>query len=208
MTPLDRSTLLHDEAARLLADIRRNTETRTLLVTGCAGGEGATTIAIALARAAARRELEKCLLVDANFARPELTRLAGAAGRSGLRDLKHDPSGVHGLVAALADGIDVLPVGTAPTPMSELVASGAVAGLIEAALAKYGLVLVDGRGLTGSGDTGLLLAAVPDVVLVTRSDVTRMDHFTASLNDLSDAGAYPVAVLRNGARRGWFSTAA
>lgn len=209
MNQLARSEQLLNEAARLLADLGRSESERSFLVTGCAGGEGATTLALALGRAASRAGENGALLVDADFADPALSRLADAAGKDGLRQLAKAPASYAGSVVSMAGGLKLLPAGRpGGAGMAELVSSGALATLLAAALGSYRFVFWDSHALGASADTGALLTAVPGVLLLTESDVTRMDHLTSRLNEIANAGARPLAVLRNRAGRRLFGAEA
>lgn len=208
MNQLARSEQLLNEAARLLADLGRTDSERSFLVTGCAGGEGATTLALALARAANRIGEGGALLIDADFVDPALSRLADAAGKDGLRQLVKAPASYAGSVVSMAGGLKVLPAGRDGAGMAELVRSGALATLLAAVLEHYRFVFWDSHALGMSPDTGALLAVVPGVLLLTESDVTRMDHLTSRLNEIANAGARPMAVLRNRAGRRLFGAEA
>ena len=210
MKQIERAALIQKEASRLLADIgRAHEDMRSFVVTGCIGGEGATTMCIALARAAGSDANARALIIDADFATRDLTRLADADGKNGLRQFRSDRSTYADLVVSLGNDLNILPAGGAGgLEMPELVRSGAIEELLELALRDYHFVFWDTRALGKSPDAGLLMSVVPNVLLVTESDVTRMDHFTSHLNEIANARATTVAVVRNRAGRWPFSVGA
>ncbi len=206
MTALVRSELIVNDAARLLADLGRGEGRHSFLVTGCVGGEGATTLAIALARAARKLNGAKALLIDADLAKSGLTRLAGSMEKAGLRQLRDKPDLYPNAVIQVGSDLDILPAGSKPgAGMSELVAAGALEALLSAAFRDYRYVFWDTHALGRSADTGLLMTVVTGVILVTESDVTRMDHLSSRLAEIANARAHAVAVLRNRAGRRPFS---
>lgn len=207
-TPSEKIVL--DEASRLFAEIRRtHDDMRSFLVTGCVGGEGATTFAMALARGATATGAGKALAIDADFVARGLTKLAQAEGRDGLRQIDKAGVAIADLVVAAGDGVAVLPAGRdSGATMAGLVGSGALAAFIDTALRDYRYLFWDSHALGRSADTGVLMTAVPNVILMTELDATRIDHFTSCLNAIANASATPVAVLRNRAGRHAFSVGA
>jgi Mrp family chromosome partitioning ATPase len=79
-------------------------------VTAPSQGEGATTVALALAHRLARHGHD-VLLVDANAADPSITRRYGLAGETGLADVLRGAPYDETHAASDPDGFDVLPIG-------------------------------------------------------------------------------------------------
>ncbi len=200
---------LGNEATRLYEDLRHNfPATRSALITGCNGGEGATTLSLALAIAAHRLDDARILLIDADFAKSALSRLVGGAGAEGLRDLGENPGEFTGHLIRIDDGISVLPAGRQPMEMADLKRDGTLQALLDAALVSHDYIFWDTEAINGSANTKILMGVVPDVILATESDRTRMDHFSACLHEIASLRARVLAVLRNRAGRRAFSMGA
>jgi Mrp family chromosome partitioning ATPase len=159
-----------------------------------------------LARAARKLDGTKALLIDADLATSGLSRLANSANRTGMRQLPEKPDLYPHAVLQVGSDLDILPAGSEPgAGMSELVAAGALETLLSAAFRDYRYVFWDTHALGRSADTGLLMTVVTGVILVTESDVTRMDQLSSRLAEIANARAHAVAVLRNRAGRRPFS---
>lgn len=135
-------------------------EARVVLVTSAVTGEGKTTVAIGLARAAASSG-QNVILVEADFKRPTLRIRLG---------LGHDPTG---LSTALVEGVDpgsllrspvgglpnllVMTSGPPPPNSGALLGSAEMGRLLEQLAADAELVVVDAPPLLPVADTQVLL---------------------------------------------------
>ncbi|SDD53974.1 cellulose synthase operon protein YhjQ/BcsQ [Ruegeria marina] len=203
---------LHSDASRLFTDIRRNfPATRQFLVTGCNGGEGVSTLCLALGRAAHRIQNANVLLVDANFRTRGLSSLVHNMATRGLCDLPTAPTEtpeqeVLRHTVEFEPGVSILPRGdSADADAIDLQSRGILDKVIAAASARFDITIWDTDAINISSDTKVLATRLPDIVLVTLSDVTRMDHLTSSLREISTMRARPIAVLRNRAGKRPFS---
>ena len=210
MTKLQSLDNLQNESTRLFADILRNfSNVQSIVVTGCENGVGVTSLCIALARSVARLRHAKVLVVDANFRASTLTKTANANGAKGLRDLVAGGAAFGAERLDLADfvvpfgsDIMILPVGTKTgIEMVDLDSAGVLGALHEKLTAEYDFILWDTDTVNHSTDTKVLMANVPDVILVTQSDETRIDHMVSSLNEIKSLKRRLVAILRNQAGR-------
>lgn len=183
-----------ETAARVWLDLRRHS-LKSLVVTGCRGGEGATTLAEALARVAQQIDGRRVLLIDANPIAPDLSsRLAPGADCE-------DPAAR----ITIAPGITLCPglaAGSVLPPDAELTR------FQDQAQKAHDLLIWDSRAISLSLDTRRLIGLVGLVVLVTQSDVTRADHLAAAMNEIAALSARPLAVIRNRAGRTPFSISA
>lgn len=196
---LNKAASLSDDAALLLADIRRaRPDLRDLLVTGCAGGEGASTVALALASAAQRIENARVLLVDADPEKSSLTNSWGLGGRGGLQQIGEGKPAYSQFCATIANGIDLLPAGSRAA--GHLVwgsANGVFQALREQSTKDYDLVIWDTSPISRSAETRLIAMNVPNVVLVAQSARTQLSQFAKSLEEIKRLGTAPLAVVRN-----------
>lgn len=190
-----------EAAARIWLDLR-GAGLRSFVVTGCRGGEGATTFTEALGRAANHLDGKRVLLIDANTLSADLTLLR----------LRADPAAQATEIApfahrtALAPGID-LAVGRAG-PGRHLPPERELAVLRDQALQSHDLVIWDSAGISQSLDTRRLIGVVGSVVLVTQSDVTRIDQLSTAVNEVAALSARTIAVIRNRSGRNPLSISA
>ncbi len=204
MTDADSLTLadpVAETAARVWLDLRVAVpDLRSVVVTGCRGGEGATTFAASLARAAQQLDGKRVLLIEANVFAPALAaRLSLPAPKAAWCE----EANPLGLVASVTPGFDVLP---SPARRGlRLPADGLLADLRDKALKSYDLLVWDTRAVSASLDTKRLIGIMGRVVLITESDATRVEHVSAALNDIQALQARAVAVIRNRAGRNLLS---
>jgi Mrp family chromosome partitioning ATPase len=155
-------------SGRLLAAVRDGL--RTLAISGSRRGEGRTTLALALARAAAKAGIQVAV-IDADFARPQLGARVGLEIHHGWQDAA---TGLVPLsetaIRALADNVTVLPLEATAARTGLSLADPRVTATLRAAAATFELVLVD-LGPLGASDELLFPAeeACPlDAAIVVR----------------------------------------
>jgi capsular polysaccharide biosynthesis protein/Mrp family chromosome partitioning ATPase len=156
---------------------------KTVLVTSAVSGEGKTSVALGLARAAAANSERKVILVEADLRRPSLEQRLG---------LSRSPKG---LIAALHSGEDplrllcspipelerffsLLPSGPAPLNATSLMHPTRLAEIFETLAANADLVVIDSAPLLPVADTRVLIDGI-DVdacLIVARAGVTERDQ--------------------------------
>jgi capsular exopolysaccharide synthesis family protein len=186
-------------------------EPRTVLIASAASGEGKTTVAQELARAAAQLG-SRTLLLESDLRNPVLAAKLdlGAsaylpdvlAGEASVEDasctlsLETPAGGAHGRT------LDVLAGGLTPSPNSgALMESPAMDSLLEQARATYDLVVIDSPPLGAVSDAFALLKKVDGVVIVANMARGLRDD-AARLHEIISASRTPLlGVIANGARR-------
>jgi Mrp family chromosome partitioning ATPase len=157
----------------------------TLLITSAGAGEGRSTVAAGLARAASAAG-RNVLLVDADLQRPTLHRQFGLPNQEGLTTLLATPGrAVASLARPVGERLRVLTAGpsAAPQPPERLAA-------VLAELAHMAdLVLVDGPPLADGDVAPMLAGQVDGVVLVGAAGRTRGPELAAAAGLLALAGA-------------------
>lgn len=150
---------------------------KTVLVTSAVSGEGKTTVALGLARAAARSG-QQVILVEADLRRPSFAQRLRLEGHT------------HGLISALADGenplellystpglsqLKILPCGPSARNPTNLLHPDKLTRTFKAIGSQADLVVVDSAPLLPVADTRVLLDEVDiDVcVIVARAGVTK-----------------------------------
>lgn len=168
-------------------------------VTSAHSGEGKTFCAVNLALSLAAEAGVEVLLVDADFASPELAALLGIPSEAGLKDALADPAlAVEDFIVRTdVPGLAVLPAGrTGPNDTSYL-ASGRMNALIVALVAgrPERVLIFDSPSLLAASAASSLAAHVDQTVLVVRADSTT----DAALRDAAGllGGSERVSLLLN-----------
>ena len=117
---------------------------KILLVTGCAPGEGKTTVTTNLAVAFAQHNMQ-VLIIEADMRRPKLKDKMDFPGNVGLSNVL---SGSCSTEEAILQGLhvptlDVLPAGPRPPMPSEILGSAAFDALLRKLETRYDLILID-----------------------------------------------------------------
>jgi Mrp family chromosome partitioning ATPase len=134
-------------------------------VTAPSRGEGATTVAIALAHRLARHGHD-VLLLDANAADPSITRRYHLAGEPGLADVLRGADYEEVRVASDPAGFDVLPVGRTDADEA-LLQLPAFADLAHRLRGSYDHVLLDIPPILASAEVRTSASWIDGLVVVT-----------------------------------------
>jgi capsular exopolysaccharide synthesis family protein len=184
---------------------------RAVLITSAAPGDGKTTIALHLAKAAAAVG-SRVLLLEADLRRPTLARRLEIAPAPGLADVlsgvvsmgdatrsvvvesEQDPGSTTRTLDVLTAG------GQASANPNELIESHSMTAVLEQAKSIYDLVVVDISSLTAVSDGFPLLADVDGVLVVGRVGQSRRDASELLRRTLAGSGAPQIGVVANGVR--------
>jgi Mrp family chromosome partitioning ATPase len=125
---------------------------KTLAITGSRRGEGRTTLALCLARCAAKSGLNVAV-VDADFARPQLASQVGLEVAYGWQDaaLGKIPL-AEAAVKSVADRITLLPLEVSTAGAALSLSDPRVTATLRAAAATFELVIVDLGPLAGGSE--------------------------------------------------------
>ncbi|HVC10126.1 MAG TPA: AAA family ATPase [Burkholderiales bacterium] len=149
---------------------------RLIVLTSAMAGEGKTFTSLNLALSLANEKDVHVLLVDADVAKPHISRLLGVTGAPGLLDVLRDASqDVEGLILPTdVSNLFVLPTGTPSGETTELLASQRMAQ-VAAALAKRDpqrIVLFDTPPLLQTTESHVLTQLAGQVVVIVRAEST------------------------------------
>ena len=181
-------------------------DARVALVTSAVPGEGKTTVAIGLARAAASAG-QSAILVEADFKRPDLSnRLGIGEDETGLSNALltgEDPFSVLRSPVRGVPNLQVLTSGPHPPNPAALLRGPAMARVIEQLTADADLVVLDAPPLLPVADAQALLdhPQVDVCVVVSRVYFTKRDEArrTRQLLELREMGG--IALVVNGVRQ-------
>jgi exopolysaccharide/PEP-CTERM locus tyrosine autokinase len=151
-------------------------KSRTMLVGSGKPGDGKTYCAINLALSMAAERETEVLLVDADFAKPDVLAKLGLDDRPGLLDALANPTlDIESLVVRTdVPQLSLLPAGAKSTSDTELLASRRTAEVLEALIAAdpRRIVIFDSPPTLAASPASVLALHVGQVMLVVRADRT------------------------------------
>jgi succinoglycan biosynthesis transport protein ExoP len=154
---------------------------KTVLVTSAVSGEGKTSVALGLARAAAQSE-RNVILVEADLRRPSLEqRLDLDRSPLGLTSALHDGVDPLQLLRARIRGLEnlrLLPSGPIPLNVTSLMEPRRLAEIFDTLTSNAELVIIDSAPLLPVADTRVLLDGInlDACLVVARAGVTTRDQ--------------------------------
>jgi protein-tyrosine kinase len=147
-----------------------------LLVTSALPGDGKTFTSLNLALSIARERDISVLLIDADVAKPHISRMLGVDREPGLLDALVNPAVDPEMLVRPTDvaGLSILPVGTEQDSATELLSSARMRSIFGrmSALDPWRLLIFDSPPLLLSNDSWAIVQIVRQVVLVVRSGIT------------------------------------
>jgi len=212
VTPLAEETLLAEEfriiKRPLLARATPGDPTHVrngnlILITSSLPGEGKTFNAVNLALSIAMEVDRTVLLIDADVAKSDVSRVFGLSGRKGLSSYldgtERDLSKL--LVRTNVETLSVLPSGPRHPRITELLASAQMRALVAELSARYSdrIVLFDSSPILATSGSSVLAGLMGQVIMVVEAVRTPQ---TAVREALRRIGSLPnVGVLFNKQRR-------
>jgi protein-tyrosine kinase len=179
-------TLLRNAMARGPNAIRNG---NMILVCSSQPNEGKTFSAINLALSIASERDLTVLLVDADFAKPEILSQLGLEGGKGLVDIIVDPSldMADCMIRTNIENFSVLPAGRQHNLTTELLASDRMGELVEDIAKRYPdrIVIFDSPPVLASSAAPVLAMHVGQTVYVVEAEGTRENEVREGLQLLS-----------------------
>jgi protein-tyrosine kinase len=156
-----------------MAEIKSD-QRQVMLVTSALAGDGKTHSAINLALSLAMEPDFSVLLIDADVAKPRLSRLFGLEGRPGLMDaLAHDMVPESLVLTTNIEGLSILPAGRTHSNATELFASARMHEVVgNLSRPANRIIVVDSLPLLLATESRALLPCAGQVVVVVRADMT------------------------------------
>lgn len=184
----DRSAVMFAAAIGRLRDTLRDLDPprrdRSLLITSPNEGDGKTTVAMHLARAAAAGG-ERVVLVDGDFDGRGASKLMHAETRSGLADLIEGRTILSAVVIKdEATGIHLIPAGNLSRPETRRPAPAEIVQRLIEPARSFDLIVIDGGSLLIESHVRVLTDAVDDIFFVARAGVTPEQDVRTALEGL------------------------
>lgn len=170
---------------------------QSLAIIGTGRGDGRSHLAANLAVVFAQLG-ERTLLIDADMRQPRQHELFMLQNKTGLSTLLAQRSREEAIVR-ITDlvGLSVLPAGPVPPNPLELLNRPAFDELLAHAKASYDVVLIDTPGLSCGEDAVMVAVRTRAVLVVARSNQTRLAAFNDMVAGLSGAGVAVVGSVLN-----------
>lgn len=198
--PLGRSAEEFRRVRSALTYANVGSRVSTLLVTSGLPGEGKSTVAVNLALTLADLN-HRVLLIDADLRRPQVHVFFGIDDAVGLTSVLLK---VHDFDTAKyrfrSSTLDVLPSGGTPPNPAEILASQAMAGLLEDSAERYDFIVIDAPPMLNVADASLLAPAADGVLFVVDATKSRRPNVMKSIKLLEGAGARILGGILNRAR--------
>jgi exopolysaccharide/PEP-CTERM locus tyrosine autokinase len=162
---------------------------RTILVCSAQPNEGKTFCALSLALSMAGEKEFEILLVDGDFAKPELLTLLGLEGGPGFVDAVKNPYVDPNEFVIRTDikGLSVLPAGRQANDVTELLASTRTNEVLEALTLNHPnrIIIFDSSPALVASPASVLASHVGQVMMVVRADQTTESDLREALALLS-----------------------
>lgn len=160
--------------------------------------EGASAIAGGLAVAGSEAGAGgRIALVDLNLRQPQVAKAFGADRGPGVRELLTASADLDRCVTAASDNLDVIGPGQASGEPATFFQDQAVRQLIETLSKRYARILLDVAAVNIYPDAQVLASAVPNAILVARSDQTPRESVAQARKTLETAGASVLGLVLN-----------
>lgn len=168
-----------------------------MLLVGSRHGEGATTTSTMLGSAMAHGG--RCLLVDANFRTPGLSRVFNGTDSPGLCEaLADDPSQrrIHYLPTDIPN-LFVMPTGRGPARVPYIFEGQKFDDLVSTLRKEFDCILIDGAPMEMYADSAYIAPKTDGVILVVRAETTPLGAPAVSLRELERVGAPVLGAVLN-----------
>jgi capsular exopolysaccharide synthesis family protein len=171
---------------------------KSFLICSANRGEGASTVALGIALAAAEVWNQPVLLIDGDFSHPQVCAAFGLPDSHGLGDLLGGGQDVKSLVRdTTMPHLQVMGAGVAPSNHISMLESPAFNHLLDRLTAAYPLIIIDGPPVNRFPESVLYAGQVDRAMLVVKSGITRVQVVSAALARLAAGGCNQVDLILN-----------
>jgi capsular exopolysaccharide synthesis family protein len=209
-TARDEEAFLMIRAQLRYFDVDR--DVKRVMVTSAQSGEGKSLISLNLARATARTDDRRALLIEADLRRPSIHTMIGRESGAGLAELlSHSGdlrSGLRELVVSPDEAddsdhplrLDILLAGSVPPNPAQLLESQRMVQLLQEVDSLYDIIVVDTPPIGMISDAIPLVHQVDGLLIISRMNFSRRDHAGRLMNRLIGLNANVLGVVINSLR--------
>jgi capsular exopolysaccharide synthesis family protein len=176
-------------------------DTRVVLVTSAAGGEGRTTVASQLAASLARAG-RKTLLVDADLRRPSLHHLFELPLSDGLSEVLRSEAALESVVRKThAEDLWLLTAGQCNAKTIQALAQDRIHGVLGELREQFEFIILDSAPALDLADSLIMGRHTDGAILAVRRDVSRVPQIHETRERLKNVGIRILGSVVNGVRR-------
>lgn len=168
-----------------------------MLIVSSRHGEGATTTTALLGSTMA--QAGRCLLIDANFRTPGITRVFGGHDAPGFCEALSNPTApgpVHYHPTEIPN-LYFMPTGRGPARVPYMFEGRAFDDLLAFLRKEFDTILIDGAPMEMYADSSFLAPRADGVMLVVRAESTPLGAPAVSLRELERVGAHVLGAVLN-----------
>jgi capsular exopolysaccharide synthesis family protein len=183
-----RKNILASRAARSL---------QLMLLVSSRHGEGNTTTTLLLGSTMA--QAGRCLLIDANFRTPGISRVFGGADAPGFCEALADPSTPGPIYYHPTEipNLYFMPTGRGPARVPYMFEGRAFDEMLAFLRKDFDCILIDGAPMEMYADSSFLAPRTDGVILVVRAESTPLGAPAISLRELERVGAHVLGAVLN-----------
>jgi capsular exopolysaccharide synthesis family protein len=171
---------------------------KSFLICSSNRGEGASTVALGLALAAAEIRNQPVLLIDGNFSHPQVCKTFFLPELHGLGDFLAGSTDLKSAVRATSiPHMLVMSTGVAPLNHISMLESSAFKNLLDNLSESFPFIIIDGPPINGFAESVLYAAQVDRVLLVIKSGSTRIQVVSTALAKLAANGCDKIDLILN-----------
>jgi succinoglycan biosynthesis transport protein ExoP len=173
---------------------------RVILLTSGTTGEAKSTLALSLARLAARAG-QRTVLIDADMRRPTIASLMKLQPAKGLEDLLSSQATLaEVIVKDEATGLEIIPSGTGASQPQDLLSGPRMSELVHGLRQGHDLVIIDSPPVTFVSDAVIMSGLADFTLFLIRWESTPRETAQAGLMQLRRSGTGAVGVVMTRAR--------
>jgi capsular exopolysaccharide synthesis family protein len=176
----------------------KNPKIRSIMISSCNKGEGASTVAVNLARIFAQKNGSKTLLIDANLHNAALENVFNVEREPGLTDLINDSVDIKETIKETdLENLKLLPAGSSVSDPKEIFNSEAISQCLEKLKRIYRFIVLDSAPIIPYADSLFLSSKVDMVLLAIEADKTRLEVAQEAIKKLSKMGISVFGTILN-----------
>jgi exopolysaccharide transport family protein len=173
---------------------RVGTTVKVVVVTSALPGEGKSTTAVCLGRAAAQAG-DRVVIVDCDLRRRNINKLLGVEPKHGLLELLNGEVGIDEVILQDHDtGAHIIPLSTASFTPKDVFGAPAMDELLRVLRERFDLIILDTAPALAVSDTRVLASKADAVMFLVRWRRTPEKAIEASMKQLAAAHAYVAGV--------------